>query len=167
MIHLRNIAVPAVAIALAMPAAMMAGCGKPSDDKPAETTSETEGQLFDEFGSSKGSKKDDTKGKDKGEEMSTGSKGGEEDADENAADAKVLQGALSISDDSALGAASTLDELGVGDLASAKIVPGTTHTVQVTDVYGKTYVIEFSQMGYLHVVRADSVDGEVIYGVVE
>lgn len=83
-------------------------------------------------------------------------------------DAKLIMDAVGIEEDAALGAAQRLCEIGVGQLVSVEEVSSDDgHTVKVTDEYGRTYFMGLNELGYVDIVRFDSVDGEVLYGAVE
>lgn len=167
--HVHGIAAAAIAATLVLPTAMMVGCGGSGADSAqpqGSTGSETQGQLFDEFGNKKDTKQDGQGDQDsQSANQKDNSKKSDDANDANAKNAKMLQDTLGIAERGADEAATIIADLGVGELKSMKIVPGTTKTVTVVDVYGKTYVLEFSQMGYLHVVREESTDGKIIFGV--
>ena len=179
--HSHGIAAAAIAATLALPTAMLVGCGG-SGGGTAQTQggtgSESQEQLFDEFGNKKEDTKDSKKGNNKkngttdsqSDQSATGKKddgkkSGNEADDTNAKNSQLMQDTIGIDARGADEAATIIADLGVGELKSMKVVPGTTKTVTVVDVYGKTYVLEFSPMGSLHVVREEGTDGKIIFGV--
>lgn len=83
------------------------------------------------------------------------------------ANALMIKEAVGIDADRAKGASETLAGLEVGELVSAERLGDDTYETKVTAADGRCYFLEFSQMGYLQVVRADATDGEVVWAVID
>ena len=83
------------------------------------------------------------------------------------ANARMIFDAAGVDTDCAEGASDTLARLGIGELTSVKGVLFAPNTYKATAADGRVYYLELTEMGYLQVVRADAVYGEVIWGVVQ
>ena len=83
------------------------------------------------------------------------------------ANARMIFDAAGVDTDCAEGASDTLARLGIGELTSVKGVLFAPNTYKATAADGRVYYLELTEMGYLHVVRADAVNGEGIWGVVQ
>lgn len=81
--------------------------------------------------------------------------------------AQLIQTSLCIDRDGALGAAETLSDFGVGQLETIEPLDGMEYTAQVIDTRGRSYILEFSQTGYLQVIRSGSLEGEVLFCVID
>lgn len=69
-----------------------------------------------------------------------------------------------LDSDSAEGTVYTLTELGISQLEKVKKIPCKTGVaLQVTDSTGNTYYLGYGELGYLEVIRKDSMDGELLY----
>ena len=81
--------------------------------------------------------------------------------------AQIIKNTIDIDDDCALGAADILARQGVGELVSARLLDDLDLTIEAVDADGATYILEFNQKGYLQVVQADSLDGPILFAVVQ
>jgi len=83
--------------------------------------------------------------------------------------AVLLQKELYISESRAHGAMKTMTQAGVDpDLKKVKLVSKTSGIkALVTDSKGNTYYLAFGGLDFLELIRRDSADGEIIYGMIQ
>ena len=83
--------------------------------------------------------------------------------------AVLLQKELHISESRAQGAMETMTQAGVDpDLKKVKLVSKTPSIkALVTDSKGNTYYLAFGGLDFLELIRRDSADGEIIYGMIQ
>lgn len=83
--------------------------------------------------------------------------------------AVLLQEELHISESRAQGAMETMTQAGVDpDLKKVEPVSKTPGIkALVTDSKGNTYYLSFGGLDFLELIRRDSADGEIIYGMIQ
>ena len=83
------------------------------------------------------------------------------------ANANLIKEVTGYDDDCCAGAAETLAELKVGELAQMELAPNRSYTYRAETVDGRVYYLGFGGLGYLELVRADDINGEVVWGVID
>ncbi len=83
--------------------------------------------------------------------------------------AVLLQKELHISESRAQGVMETMTQAGVDpDLKKVKLVSKTPGIKALaTDSKGNTYYLAFGGLDFLELIRRDSADGEIIYGMIQ
>ncbi len=55
----------------------------------------------------------------------------------------------------------------MGELAQMELAPNRSYTYRAETVDGRVYYLGFGGLGYLELVRADDINGEVVWGVID
>lgn len=81
---------------------------------------------------------------------------------------RLIRKAGDLDLDSAQGTVETLLELGINFLKDAKLVSNDHGVVlQIVDEKDNTYYLGYGGLGYLEIIRKDSLNGEIIYAPME